>query len=368
MRNEKINYRRNGKNVYIKLPDFKDLAFITKLWADEETMKDIGGVFKFPESKWDLFYKKMVYPTDGKNFYCLVYTIRDKAIGEVSFHGYDLVTKTARFNIKIHYRYRNKGYGEESLRLLFEYYFLEFGGEMIMDKIPTQAGVKVANKLGFKAVKKYKDGMQMKILKEDFLNHKGDINKDIGILIFEGARMADYSLFHDTLDMVNSIKGKNIFNIHTISFKDEVTLSNGVVIKTKKFDPDSYKPHVLIIPGGENIDISVKDKEIIRFVMMNFNKCDYICAQEEGIKFLIRCRALEGIYIPNFEGALEQGFEEGKLVEKNFSDNGKILVSVNLFGALEMILSLVEKLAGRTLAQRLQKQLGITIKAFIKDN
>ena len=367
MIDEKSNYRRNGKNIYIKKPEYKDLAFVTKLWADEETMKDVGGIFNIPESKWDMFYKKMVYPTDGKNFYCLVYTIRDKAVGEVSFHGYDSVSKIARFNIKIHYRYRNKGYGEEALKLLFEYYFLEFGGEMMMDNIPTAAGVKVANKLGFKEVGKYKNGTQMKITKEDFLNNKGDISKDIGILMFEGMSMIDYATFHDTLDIVNSIEGKNIFNIYPISFKDEVTLSNGVVIKTKKFEIDKCNPHVLIIPGGASIDTSVKDKEIIKLIMMKFNKCDYICAQGEGIKFLIRCRSLDGIFIPRFEGALEQGIEEEKLVAKNFADNGKILVSVNVFGALEMILSLVEKLSGRALAEKLQKQLGITIKSFIKD-
>jgi RimJ/RimL family protein N-acetyltransferase len=368
MMDEKGSYRRNGKNIYIKQPDYKDLAFVTKLWADEETMKDIGGAFKIPENKWDMFYKKMVYPTDGKNFYCLVYTIRDKAVGEVSFHGYDLVTKIARFNIKIHYRYRNKGYGEEALRLLFEYYFLEFGGQMMMDKIPTLAGVEVAKKLGFKEVGKYKDGLHMKITKEEFLNNKGDISQDIGILMFDGMSMIDYATFHDMLAMVNNIEGKNIFNIYSISFKDEVTLSNGVVIKTKKFDLDKCNPHVLIIPGGNSIEENVKDKEIIKFIMMKFNNCDYICTQGEAIKFLIRCRSLEGILIPRFEGAVEQGIEEEKIVKKNFVDNGKILISVNALGELEMILSLVEKIAGRTLAEKLQKQLGITIKTFIKDN
>jgi len=358
MMDEKGKYRRNGKDIYIKQPDYKDLDFVKKLWADEETMRDIGGVFNIPESKWDMFYKKMVHPTDGKNFYCLVYTIRDKAVGEVSFHGYDLVTKIARFNIKIHHRYRNKGYGEEALRLLFEYYFLEFGGQMMMDKIPTQAGVKVANKLGFREVGKYKDGIQMKISKEEFLNNKMNISNDIGILIFDGMNMIDYATFHDTLSMVNSIEGKNIFNIYSISFKDEVTLSNGVIIKTKKLDLDKFNPQVLIIPGGQDIDTCVKDKEIIKFIMMKFNNCDYICAQGEAIKFLIRCRSLEGITIPMFEGAIKQGIEEEKLVQKNFVDNGKILISVNFFGKLEMVLSLVEKIAGRTLSEKLQKELG----------
>ena len=64
-------YRRNGKKVYIKQPEYNELKFVQELWGDKDTMKDIGGVFNFSENKWEMFYKKMVAPTDGKNFYCL---------------------------------------------------------------------------------------------------------------------------------------------------------------------------------------------------------------------------------------------------------------------------------------------------------
>ena len=37
----------NGKDVYIKQPEFEELEFVSKLWGDEETMKDIGGTFNF---------------------------------------------------------------------------------------------------------------------------------------------------------------------------------------------------------------------------------------------------------------------------------------------------------------------------------
>ena len=82
-------YMREGKRIYIKQPILEELEFVASLWSDEETMKDIGGIFSFPRSKWEGFYKKMVYPSDGKNFYCLVYLNDGSPIGEVSFHGYD---------------------------------------------------------------------------------------------------------------------------------------------------------------------------------------------------------------------------------------------------------------------------------------
>ncbi|MBD7909751.1 MULTISPECIES: GNAT family N-acetyltransferase [Clostridium] len=362
----KDSYRRNGKKIYIKQPDFKEFTFISRLWSDEETMKEIGGVFNFPEDKWEMFYKKMVYPTDGKNFYCLVYTIRDKAIGEVSFHGYDSATKIARFNLKIHHRYRNKGYGEEALRLLFEYYFLEFGGEMIIDSIPTETGVRIAKKLGFQEVGQYKDGIKMKITKEEFLDNRIDSTNSIGILMYDGMSIMDYGIICESLEMANEIKGKKLFSIVDVALKNTIKFRNGTTINVDIIDFENYKPDVLIIPGGEFVDSHVKDKEIIKYIMMNLNHCDYICTQGEGIKFLIRCRALEGIRIPKLETELE-GLEEDRIVDKNFVDNGKVILSANTIGSLEMILSLVEKIGGRKLSEELESRLGLVEKNFIKE-
>ena len=35
-------YRRNGKNVYIKQPEYKDLSFVSKLWSDEGRWRRIS--------------------------------------------------------------------------------------------------------------------------------------------------------------------------------------------------------------------------------------------------------------------------------------------------------------------------------------
>ena len=358
MINGKGNYRRNGKKVYIKQPQYKDLAFVQRLWSDEETMRDIGGTFAFTEEKWEMFYKKLVFPTDGKNFYCLVYTFRDKAIGEVSFHGYDSVTKIARFNVKIHYRYRNKGYAEEALKLMLEYYFLEYGGEMMMDSIPTDAGVSVARKLGFTEVGTYKDGVKVKLAKEDFLNNIEEKEHEIGILMYDGMNMSDYAVFHDTLNVVNNILNKEVFKVNGVAFKDKILLSNGFTINTEVVD-EMYKPQVIVIPSSVNIEDNVKDKEIIRFIMKNFNDLDYLCSQENGIKFLIRCRALEGLFLPKIDDKNELEEYKDRISNRNFVDNGKILLSANNIGELQMILSLVCKLVGEKVSLKLRDILGI---------
>lgn len=350
-------YRRNGKNVYIKQPEYKDLSFVSKLWSDEETMKDVGGVFHFPESKWEMFYKKMVYPTDGKNFYCLVYTIRDKAIGEVSFHGFDSVTKIARFNVKIHHKYRNKGYGEEALRLLFEYFFLEFGGEMIMDSIPTEEGVRIAKRLGFTEVGQYKDGTKMKVTKDEFLNYREKCCKKVSILVYDGMNMNDYACIHDSLNLVNKIS-EEMFDVSVVALSNKVTLDNGLILEVNSEDPDMYSPDIIVLPGGNNVEKLTRDNEVIKFILKNFNDCDYICALGEGIRLLVRCRSLDGIMVPKFCSDMENYIKEEKVSDKNFCDNGKILLSSNYIGNFEMVISIVEKVGGLEIANKLKSELG----------
>ncbi|MBE6050440.1 MAG: GNAT family N-acetyltransferase [Clostridium sp.] len=357
MTNIKGCYRRNGKYVYIKQPEYDDLAFVSKLWSDEETMKDIGGVFDFPESKWEMFYKKMVYPTDGKNFYCLVYTINNEAIGEVSFHGYDLVTKIARFNVKIHYKYRNKGYGEEALKLLLEYFFLDFGGGMIIDSVPTESAIKIAKNLGFKEIGQYKDGMKMKITSEDFFNKEDSITKNIGILMYDGMRMLDYATAFDTLKIVNILEEKEIFNVRSIALKNKIKLKNGLVVDTEVSNLNIFKPDILIIPDG---DIG-KNKEIQDIIINDFNHYDYICTKGEGINFLSHCGVLEGIRVPRLPYGV---YDKDVVDERNIIDSGKIILSANVLGSFEMILSLVQKVAGREVSKRLEKHLGYNSENF----
>lgn len=354
-------YRRNGKNVYIKQPELHELAFVSKLWTDEETMKDIGGVFNFPESRWEMFYKKMVCPTDGKNFYCLVYNTRDKAIGEVSFHGYDSATRIARFNVKIHHRYRNKGYGEEAVKLLLEYFFFDFGGEMIMDNISTEAGLNVANKLGFEVVRHYKDETAVRLSKADFLSKKERVTKKVAIILYNGMNMTDFALAYDIINSANKISDNKFFEPYAISFDGEIKASNGCVITADKVNIEEDNPHIIIIPGGMDVAEQVKDKEKIRYIMTHFNACDYICAQGEALKFLIRCRALDGIFIPRGQVSVDEveEIEEHRIIEKNYIDNGKIMLSANEMGNIEMLLNLINKVGGKDLSLAVSKKVGL---------
>jgi len=91
----------NGDKTYIRPPKYEEIEYINKLWSDLDTTGEIGGPYYLSEEKALSWFQKMVEPTDGKNFYCLIFNKSNELVGEVSFHRYDDQTKTAELNIKI---------------------------------------------------------------------------------------------------------------------------------------------------------------------------------------------------------------------------------------------------------------------------
>jgi hypothetical protein len=60
-------------NVYLKQPAFHELDFVQWLWADHETMQDVGGPVALEDHRKAAWYEKVVQPAGGRHFYCLIY-------------------------------------------------------------------------------------------------------------------------------------------------------------------------------------------------------------------------------------------------------------------------------------------------------
>ncbi|WP_392486809.1 GNAT family N-acetyltransferase [Haloimpatiens sp. FM7315] len=159
---------KKGETIYIKSPEFFELSYIRKLWADEKTMRDVGGAINFSKDRYKSWYEKMVKPGDGKNVYCLIFNKDDTPVGEVSFHAYDKTSKTAEFNVKIESEFRRRGYGKEAIKLMLQYYFEEFGGQVMLDEVINEKGQEALKKFGFEVVSETKESINFKMTKENF--------------------------------------------------------------------------------------------------------------------------------------------------------------------------------------------------------
>lgn len=170
----KRNIEFIGDNTYIRPPKYEEIAYINKLWSDKDTTSEIGGPYYLSEEKALSWFHKMVEPTDGKNFYCLIFNKNNEPVGEVSFHRFDDQTKTAELNIKIESIHRGKGYSKEPLFLLLDYFFNEFGGEIMIDPVllSNERGQKALLSFGFEHDQSITECYLLKMTKEMFNNIK----------------------------------------------------------------------------------------------------------------------------------------------------------------------------------------------------
>lgn len=354
--NNKLNlYRRNGKIAYIRKPRFDELSFVKELWGNKENMGEIGEAYSFPKEKWEMFYKKMVLPTDGKNFYCLVYTTDDKPIGEVSFHGYNSATKVARINIKIHHEYRRNGYGEEALRLLLEYYFLEFGGEAIIDTVKTNEAKSLLRKVGFEEINNFRKQYTYKLTKKNFLNCKINNKKMIDILAYDDVDIMEYSIALNIFTKVNELLKDDCFRISSVSSKSNIKSKNADITVDRIISDDMLNPDIVIIPGGVGVDLATNDNILMNYIREKYNECDYVITFSNGIYFLDKFKDINGIAIPESKWKVEGTIE----IERSFVDNGKLMFASNMVGIIELCIDVVKKFIGEDVSKELCKELGV---------
>ena len=353
--NEKLSlYRRNGKIAYIRKPSFEELSFVKDLWGNKENMGEVGVAYSFPREKWEMFYKKMIQPTDGKNFYCLVYTTDDKAIGEVSFHGYNSATKVARINIKIHHEYRRMGYGEEALRLLLEYYFLDFGGEAIIDTVRTNEAKSLLKKVGFEEINNFRKQYTYKLTKNNFLNCKISNKKKIAILAYDDMDIMEYSIVFNIFAKINELLEDDYFKIHSVSSKAKIKSNNIDITVDKIVGTDIFNPNIVIIPGGVGASIATNDSILMNYIRKRYNECDYITAFSNGIYFLDKFNDINGVAIPESKWKIEGAIE----IKRSFVDNGKLMFASNMIGIIELCVEIIKKLVGEDISKELYKELG----------
>ncbi|SHE53478.1 GNAT family N-acetyltransferase [Clostridium fallax] len=352
-------YRREGKLVYIKQPEFNELKYTEKLWNDYETMKDSGGVYSFTEDKWPLFYKKMIEPTDGKNFYCLIYEKNGNPVGEVSFHGYDTATKIARFNIKVEASYRKKGYGTEAARLLLEYFFYELGGLMMIDTVSNPEGKVTLSGVGFEVIRKKGTNITYKLTKDNFLSNVVPESRVVGVIVENGVELLSFVPVIDILTLANKIFGKEYFKIKTVSLdKKPIITSSGIKIDVDFTYDEFKKGNVLIIPNGLIIEDKVQYEKLIDFIKLQNNKCELVVGIMNGILMLLQLGLLKDNNIPD-NSRLRDEIKtiNGKVnfVNKTVVDNGRTILSSSNIVGIDLAMHILKKFLGEEKARAVCK-------------
>ncbi len=343
MNSNKEAYKRTGNLVYIKKPSFEELEYTKKLWSDYESMKDVGGTFDLNERKRITFYKKMINPTDGKNFYCIVYRNDGTPVGEVSFHGYDSANKIARLNIRIQDSYRGKGYGLEATKLLLEYYFYEFYGEFIIDNnVKTKEGEHTLKKLGFNKI----GPSSYKLTRDEFIKNSFVRKREVAIVAFDGFSLSKLGFITECLNSCNKEK-KNLINIDILS-KDMIVKSNsGLNINIESTISVRKKYNIVIFIDG--IDIIKESEETKKILRDMIDKSEFVVTMDDSISILMELSFLKGMEIILPDELIKRYRTElwnYNLLNKSFIDNGKFILSQGIKGTLDVSIYVMEKLCG----------------------
>jgi RimJ/RimL family protein N-acetyltransferase len=140
-----------GKTVDLRRPSIDDLPYIRALWADPETMQDVGGPIELTEDRARQWFERVVDPGGEHDCYFLIVNKGVAPVGEVSYHHFDGETKSAEFNVKIEGRHRFRGYGPEAVRLILGHFFEDRGGESMVDPVALHnvSGQRALQRAGF---------------------------------------------------------------------------------------------------------------------------------------------------------------------------------------------------------------------------
>ncbi|MEG2289022.1 MAG: GNAT family N-acetyltransferase [Clostridium sp.] len=176
MKNNNEFLKIKGDLVYIKEPEYEELDYVEKLWGDVKTTGEIGGPFKLKDR--DGFFERMVSPGDGLNKYFLIYNKSSLPVGEISFRKSNIDYKKATFNVKLEWQHRGNGYAKEALDLILDYYFNQYGGEVMEDDIAINNinAQKIFLKYGFEHVTNNEDIFLVRMTKEKFNIIKSEMN------------------------------------------------------------------------------------------------------------------------------------------------------------------------------------------------
>jgi RimJ/RimL family protein N-acetyltransferase len=162
-----------GRKVRLRLPRPDELPFIRILWGDPETMAPVGGTIDFPEARAREWFARMVDPGGPSDCYCLVFDRDDVPVGEISFHKWDPVQRSAELNVKTLATRRRQGLAGDALRAFLAFFFGPVGGALMVDEVApaNRAGLELLRSAGFQQHEGTSTFCRMTLTRSSYLQH-----------------------------------------------------------------------------------------------------------------------------------------------------------------------------------------------------
>ncbi|MCI0414605.1 DJ-1/PfpI family protein [bacterium] len=179
---------------------------------------------------------------------------------------------------------------------------------------------------------------------------KQDTRKKVGILIFDGVQIIDYTAPYEVFGQADC----NVFTI--AETKQPITTSMNMTVTPKYDFASAPQVDILVVPGG-SIDSPINSAKTIQWIKETSAKAQYVLSVCNGAFLLAKSGLLDGLSATTFYGLLDELTRQAtktKVVRnQRFVDNGKIITTAGLSSGFDGSLHVVSKIRGKGEAQQI---------------
>ncbi len=188
----------------------------------------------------------------------------------------------------------------------------------------------------------------------------------IGLLLFEGVDLLDvggpYEVFLTASRLVARDGGEPPFEVVTLTTDGgPVTAYGGLGLRPQAAVADSGRLDVVVVPGTIDVDAAVGDDRLLAAVDGLAGATDLTASVCTGAFLLAAAGVLDGrpwtTHWEDVDLLAERAGAGGAVRDVRWVDAGEIVTAGGLSSGIAMALHLVDRLAGRELAERTARQI-----------
>ncbi|MFT5874401.1 MAG: RimJ/RimL family protein N-acetyltransferase [Clostridium sp.] len=170
-----------GNKVLLRCVERRDLNIFYDIWSDEKVRK-LDGSFILPPSKEDLLNNFNKFVNIDKKYLSIV-NEKGVVVGYITYKEINGFKNVYVLGITIGYNFWNRGYGQDSIKVLLKYLFMDMAAQRVELEVldfNTRA-IQCYKKCGFVEEGKkrktcfsygiYKDIIIMGILRDEFIDN-----------------------------------------------------------------------------------------------------------------------------------------------------------------------------------------------------
>ena len=173
-------------------------------------------------------------------------------------------------------------------------------------------------------------------------------------MLYNNVDITEYAVACNIFSKGNEILQEDYFYVYSVSNVDSVKIKDGFISIDCNIKYNNILPDILIIPGGSEKENIFDNENIIEYLNKVYSHCEYIATLSNGVYLLSHLINMEGISIPDSKYIINGV----NIANKDFVDNGKIMISCNLIGNIKLCVNIIRKISGYEVSDKVAREIG----------